>query len=102
MTLHRLFKSWGWSIFILGLCIMLVSRLESLRQMRPFVASANLVFLACWGYWFVEAALLKRHNEKGTVWHKIWPAYLILGVAILSGLVIVIGNFLACQPAGDR
>jgi hypothetical protein len=92
-------KSWPSSL-ILGIGIIAGSVDALIYQIAsPLLAPAaeRHLFLCCGcvgalalpalGYWLIDQALRLRRKETGSIWHKSWPASLILGITTIPASV---------------
>jgi hypothetical protein len=111
MKLHRIFRRWGWILFIIAIpslweLLLLFAPRDARRHLRPYLHCVQAVAFAGFGYWLLEPGLRLRRMQQRSFWHKSWPGPLILGIGIIVGsvdaLIYLIGGPLLASASERR
>ena len=102
MKLQRIFRRWGWVLFLiaipsLGELLLMFAPRDSRRHLRPYLHCVQAVAFAGFGYWLLTPGLRLRRMQKRCFWHKSWPSSFVLGIGIIVCSVDAL-TFLIASP----
>ena len=110
MKLHRIFRRWGWALFIIAIpslweLLLLFAPRDSRRHLRPYLYCVQAVAFGAFGYWLCEPGLRLRRMQQRPFWQKSRPGSFILGIGIIAGSVDALIYLVASPllaPATER